>query len=210
MISLPVNTIHASVQSEGAWSGTPTINIRLMPKPDEEPSDVSWPQPDWEFDEKREISLTKLLAKRRGPQTPEFAYIGIATLANLVSNFQQKHVVLLAREPGRHDIEQLVKLLAQTGRRVQIETAGQCRTVVPSAWITLRANPRHEMHPDTIERADEVLVYVRDRADVARAEMIFGGQRRPLWIRPAPSAEPNMYQECLTAAARHFEWRAFR
>lgn len=169
--------------------------------------DGAFPLPDWDFDEANEISQSQMLAKRIGDSTPHFAYIGTTTLATIACSYRERHIVLIGREPNCHDIAPLVKLLLDAGRQVQIETGGRHPVTADRAWVTLRSLPTGIIIPEAASRADEVLACIRSRADLERAEQMFGRRRIPVWLRPSQSAEPGMYRQCFAVATRHLGWR---
>jgi hypothetical protein len=215
MSSLPVNSVTFNIQPDGQWAGVPALMIRLMQNPEiDVPTGKDGPlQPiaDWEYDPSNEISLNKMLGKKF--HGPEFSYVGPSTLAKLALTHHRYHIVIHGPEPASHDLTMLVRDLITGGCRVQIDTTGHVRTDVEGSWTTLRANTMSDwagIHPDTIKRADEILVSIRDSADIRRAKAMFGGLNKPVWLRPAPTAESTIFRQCVEAAAEYRQWRAVK
>jgi organic radical activating enzyme len=210
--TLPVNAIYSSVQLAGHWAGTPALMIRLMTTPDVTP-DESEHDTDWDYDPRNEVSVSRVMAKG-SDASPHFAYVGANTLAATALNHRERHIVFVGREPHCHDLGGVVHLLREAGRQVQVETAGRVKALAADgAWVTLRALPQADwlnIDPATVRRADEILAYVRGRADLERANALFGPLTTPVWLSPARSSEPAVYYQCVSMAARHMGWRALR
>lgn len=219
MTSLPVNAIGSGSQLTGYWTGTPALVIRLMENPEAsvDPSvdRDAWPLTDWDFDPNNEISTSRLLGKS-SQSTPHFAYFGASVLASLALSYREQHIIFVGREPCGHDLSSVIRLLREGGRQVQVETAGHAKQLPPvghAVWVTLRALPMEDwggIDPNVIARADEILVYARTKDDLDRAERLFGKLTTPVWLGPAPCAEPAVYFKCFNVACRHIGWRAFR
>jgi 7-carboxy-7-deazaguanine synthase len=180
-----------------------------------EGSEDAWPLMDWDFDPNNEVSTSRLLA-RSGGSSPHFAFFGPAALTATILSFREQHVLIAGREPCGFDIEPVIRLLRAAGRQVQIETAGNAKRL-PSAqagvWLTLKALPMQDwthIAAPVVSRADEVIIYIRNKRDLDRAEQMFGSLTMPVWLGPAPSAEPSVYAKCFAVATRHLGWRAFR
>lgn len=218
MSILPVNAIFSGVQSDGFWFGTPSLVIQLMDHPLAaiaaiESHDGSYPFPEWDLDPVNEISFDKLLTIRGS--TPKFSYIGSTTLTTLALSFRERHVLIVGRELGLHDIASLAKPLLDAGRTVQIETTAMASAlVIDRSWVTLLTLPSREaatpLQPDNTNRPNEVLACVRWRPDLDRAEAAYANRKMTVWLRPSQHAEAGIYRQCIAVATRHAGWRVIR
>jgi organic radical activating enzyme len=217
MTALPVNALFVGMQPDGWFAGTPSLVIRLMEHPDSptvidgEPLDSCYPLPEWDYDEANEVSLNTLLSRRTNG--PQFASVGIATLSSLAATYRERHVLIIGREPGRHDIAPLIRAFLADGRSVQVETTGSVTVDPAGAWVTLRAMPTRtagSIIPEAVVRSNEVLATVRWKADLDRIELLFANRATPVWLRPSAFAESWVYRQCVAVATRHAGWRVNR
>lgn len=217
MTTLPVNSIFSGMQQDGHWAGTPTLIIQLMEHPlaallTSDSLDGSFPLVEWSLDSANEVSLNKLLA--RHGNSPHFSYVGPTTLAEIARSYRERHILVVAREPGRHDIAALVKPLLAAGRSVQVETTMMTASlVITNLWITLLVLPNtpvDDYRTENAGRPDEVLACIRRRDDLQRTETLFANRKMPVWLRPSPLAEDGIYRQCVAVATRHSGWRVTR
>ena len=217
MTPLPVNALFHGMQPHGAFAGTPSLIIRLMEHPDSttvidgEPVDSCYPLPEWEYDEANEVSLTVMLDRRTSG--PQFASVAPHRLSVLADGYRERHILILGREPGRHDICPLVEAFLARGRTVQIETTGGFKVEAPGAWVSLRALPTRRTDgiiPDAVARANEVLATIRWKTDLDRIELLFSARGTPVWLKPSAFAESWVYRQCVAVATRHTGWRVTR
>src|SRR5690242_8970570 len=115
MSALPVCALYPCVWSDGYWCGTPALVIRLAehpdtppPQDDELPDDLP-PVQRRVYGPDAAVTLNALL--RQGSGSPRYAIVGSATLAATASRYTERHVVISAREPGRHAIDPVVRAL---------------------------------------------------------------------------------------------------
>lgn len=217
MTTLPVNSIASGMQQDGHWAGTPALIIQLMEHPlaaipAAESLDGSFPLVEWSLDPVNEVSLNKLLTRRAN--SPHFSYVGPTTLAEIARSYRERHILIVCREPGRHDIGALVKPMLAAGRSVQVETTMMTASlVIEDLWITLLVLPNtapDDYRPENAGRPDEVLACIRRKIDLERAENQFANRRMPVWLRLSPFAEDGIYRQCLAVATRHAGWRVTR
>lgn len=219
-MTLPVNAIFSGMQPDGYWAGTPALIIHLMqhplaPLPPPESLDGSYPMTEWDIDPANEVSMNKLL-ERRGSNSPHFAYVGASTLASIASSYRERHVLIVGRDPGFHELGPLVKLLVAANRAVQIETTIMAPSlVIPEAWVTLLALPSRtataeNTKPENASRPDEILACIRWKSDLERTELVYGSRKTPVWLRPSSMADDGIYRQCVAVAARHTGWRVMR
>lgn len=222
MATLPVNAIYAGLQPDGHFTGTPALVIQIMDHPraattaPQEGLDGSYPLPEWDLDTANEVSFDKLLIRRGS--SPHFANVGAATLAALAVSYRERHVLIVGRELGHHDIALLARLLLEAGRSVQIETTAMAPSLlIANTWATLLALPSRQVPTSAAEagtglpcRPNEVLASIRWRGDLDRAETSFANRKLPVWLRPSMYAEDGIYRQCLAVATRHPGWRVMR
>lgn len=218
MTALPVNAIYSGMQMDGHWAGTPSLIIQLMEHPlanQLEHLDGSYPVADWDLDYANEISINKLLARRSGASSPHFSHVGPTTLSEIARSYRERHVLIIGREPGRHDVAPVARALLGAGRSVQILTTAMTPTlVIPDIWITLMALPSRtatteDVEPENATRPDEILACVRWRSDIDRAEALYA-RRTAIWLRPSPLADESIRRQCVAVASRHPGWRVMR
>lgn len=217
MSILPVNAVYSGVQTDGHFLGTPALLIQVMDHPlaafAPDNHDGAYPLPQWDLDPAHEISFDKLLTLRG--DSPRFSYVGTQTLSTLALSYRERHVVIVGRELGLHDIAPLVKPLLDAARTVQIETTAMAPSlVIDKAWITLLLLPSRDtaavFHPENASRPNEVLASVRWRSDLDRAEASYANRRATVWLQPSAHAEVGIYRQCLAVATRHPGWRVIR
>lgn len=212
MSELPVNAILPGIHPSGYWAGTPCLNIHLMTPDNAVPPDDT-DDDDWPMQEKNEISFSRLLSKG-ADASPHYSNVGANTLTAIALNRRERHVVIIGRETGCHDLELFIHLLRLGGRQVQLQTTGRGKIAPPDdAWVTLCARPMLDwsvIDTLTAKRANEIVGQVRGRPDLDRFDLAFGNTAAPVWLSPARSAEPAVFYQCVSLAAKHVGWRAFR
>lgn len=218
MPTLPVNAIYSGMQLDGHWTGTPALVVQLMEHPEAdlpqpESLDGSFPLPEWEFDPDNEVSIHKLLDRTKGQSSAHFAQPGLATLLALATSYRERHVLIIARDVGRHEIAPFANRLIMAGRSVQIETTIMRPSLsIAKTWLSLLAMPARigstaAVTSEAKPRPDEIIACIRARADLDRTELAFGDRRIPVWLRPSPFADLGIHRQCITVATRHPGWR---
>lgn len=216
---LPVNAMYSGMQPDGHWAGTPTLVIHLMqqmlaPLPAPESLDGSYPLVEWEIDAANEVSMNRLL-ERRG-SSAHYTNVGAMTLATIAASYRERHVLVVGRDLGQHELAPLVRQLLAAGRTVQVETTTMTPSlVIPGAWLTLLALPSRtataeNTDPQNADRADEILACIRWKADLDRSELVYGRRKAPVWLRPSAFADEGIYRQCVAVASRHAGWRVMR
>ncbi len=217
MSILPVNAIFSGIQTDGYFLGTPSLIIQLMDHPQAaiavpESHDGSYPLPEWDHDPANEISFNRLVSLRGS--SPHFANVGATSLTTLALTFRERHVLIVGRELGLHDIGVLVQLLLDAGRSVQIETTALAPSLaIARTWLTLLMLPskiKEATPPDALSRPNEVLACIRSRTDLDRTEGLYANRKVPVWLRPSQHAEGGIFRQCLAVATRHPGWRVIR
>lgn len=217
MTTIAVNAIHSGMQMDGHWSGTPSLMVQLMDHPTspvpEYYIDTAYPTAGWNYEAANEVSLNKLLNRRTGTQSPHFSIVGPGALAEVISSFRERHIVLFCRDPGKWDLPPLLTLLRAAGRSIQILTTVMLDVDQPGLWVSLVALPDKEPVDLTLSLMarwpSEVLACIRWRSDLERAEALYS-RMGMVWLRPSPLAEDGIYRQCVAVATRHMGWRVTR
>lgn len=169
-----VNEIFATIQGEGAFTGTPSVFIRLQGCP------VHCPWCDtkhtWKLGSPNGKGIDFALGKAdcSGWATVEAADIVEAVKARYA---QVPHVVITGGEPTLFDLSELTTRLIELGRSVQIETSGiEPIRAHEKTWVTL--SPKLGMpsglvpNESALARANEIKMPVGGTADIAALEKI--------------------------------------
>lgn len=159
MQSLLVNEVFETIQGEGAFTGTPSIFIRLQGCP------VGCPwcdtQHTWETLPENEKSVGDILVKVQ--DSPTYFSSSPDKLIGLLGqqNYTAKHVVITGGEPCLFDLDELTSKLHLKGYSTQIETSGtyliKCNS---DTWVTV--SPKINMKAgmpvlkQAMQRANEI------------------------------------------------------
>jgi len=207
---LPVNELFATVQGEGAYTGTPAVFVRLQG------CNVGCPWCDtkhtWTVDPDNAISAEAMLAK--GKDAPGYALLLPAEIVAMVCEHPDRHVVITGGEPCLYDLRELGSLLACAGRTVQVETSGTKRVRVYSdVWVTV--SPKlgmpggNKVIAEALASADEIKMPVGKLADVAALDALLqanpSSRRTRVYLQPL-SQNPKATALCIEAA-RSRGWR---
>lgn len=206
----PVNEVFATVQGEGAYTGTPSVFIRLQA------CDVGCPWCDtkhtWELERMDHVERRAVLLKDERA-TRAWAWFHVEHLLEALAAWPAvRHVVITGGEPCRYDLRPLTSALLATGRTVQIETSGtEPIQVDDGAWVTV--SPKLDMPggkevlPDALARANEVKHPVGRPLDVQRlVERVapHAARNAVFWLQPL-SQSPSATRLCVTESlARGF------
>lgn len=136
MTKYKINEIFESLQGEGAYTGVPSIFVRMQ----ECPVGCPWcdTQHTWGVDPQLQTSSAAVLSK-----SADSAQWFDASAADLLALFTQKgytarHVVITGGEPCMYDLNPVSSLLIEQGYGVQIETSGTFEVQThPDTWVTV-------------------------------------------------------------------------
>ena len=163
-----VNEIFASLQGEGAWTGTPSVFVRLQG------CLVHCPYCDtkhtWKLGEPNGEPLS--FAARKA-DAPRHATCTADELVDFVPSTYPTvpHVVFTGGEPFLFDLTAVSARLIDAGRTVAVETSGtEPARIDARAWVTV--SPKIGMPggravlPEVLARADEIKMAVESRRDI--------------------------------------------
>ncbi|MEM7419441.1 MAG: 7-carboxy-7-deazaguanine synthase QueE [Pseudomonadota bacterium] len=159
MSTLNINEMFETIQGEGAYTGIPSIFVRLQGCP------VGCPWCDtkhtWEIKADLSVSPEDVIAKSSESET----YF-VSNEASLMTLFEQqgyvaKHVVITGGEPCMYDLRPLTNILHQNGYTTQIETSGTFEVLCDErTYVTV--SPKINMKggfdvlTSALERANEI------------------------------------------------------
>jgi len=134
--SYKINEFFETIQGEGAFTGQPSIFIRLQGCP----VACSWcdTKHTWEIDLGQKVKVTDILAKAQ--ESEHWAEFSIAQLLALVveKGYQAKHIVITGGEPCMVDLTPLCLAFEEKGYSCQVETSGTFEiNVSDSCWVTV-------------------------------------------------------------------------
>tara|TARA_B110000881_G_C18601865_1_gene535990 strand:+ start:1225 stop:1914 length:690 start_codon:yes stop_codon:yes gene_type:complete len=138
MITTPykINELFETIQGEGAYTGQPSIFIRLQGCP----VACSWcdTKHTWEIDLDKKITPALMQSKKE--ETEQWAEMSIEQILSLIieQGYQAKHIVITGGEPCMVDLTPLCLGLEGKGFSCQIETSGTFEIHTSSAcWVTV-------------------------------------------------------------------------
>jgi 7-carboxy-7-deazaguanine synthase len=168
----PINEIFVTIQGEGAYSGTPSIFIRIQG------CDVGCPWCDtrhtWELNQK--ITFDSMLDKVEN--SPQYADATLDDLYQYLKNSHIKHVVITGGEPAIYNLIPLGEIIIKLGKTVQIETSGTYPLqITDNIWVTL--SPKIDMPggrkvlSSSLLRANEIKMPVGKIDDIEKLKQLF-------------------------------------
>lgn len=208
----PINEIFATIQGEAAFTGTPSIFIRVQG------CDVgcSWcdTRHTWNIDRTNQIELVTLLTKTHDKHS--WANASIKQITEYIqANYSQiKHVVITGGEPAIYDLHPLCIALEELGKDIQIETSGtEMLRVSDNTWVTL--SPKIDMPggkvvlKECILRANEIKMPVGKNSDIQKLKSFLAtnlvSPNTQVWLQPL-SQSPAATNLCIEQALLN-NWR---
>ena len=205
-----VNEIFASLQGEGAWTGTPSVFVRLQGCLCRCPyCDTKYT---WKLGEANDVTLEEAARKADAP------HHATATAEELVSFILEKfpavrHVVVTGGEPFLFDLTEVSKRLLDAGRTVAVETsATEPARIDARAWVM--ASPKigmpggRKVLTEVLARADEIKMAVEGEKDIEELKnevLPFVSEKALVYVQPV-SQSPSATALCTQAAMRE-GWR---
>lgn len=154
-----INELFETIQGEGAYTGQPSIFVRLQGCP----VGCSWcdTKHTWEVKEELQIPINDLLN-----QTDENEHWSALTPAEIIElikerGFQANHIVITGGEPCMYDLTPLCQTLEEKGFSCQIETSGTFEIVTTDAcWVTvspkIKMRGGYKVLGSALARANEI------------------------------------------------------
>lgn len=201
-----VNEIFPSIQGEGAYTGTPSVFVRLQG------CDVGCPWCDtkhtWDVEPSDIIPSANMIAKTGDAHG--YAVMDQFELFETIRAYRITHIVITGGEPLQHDLNPLIRLLLEAGNTVQLETSGTRPLDVPAGtYITV--SPKIGMpgaadfDPLTLQGASEIKMPIgRDRDLEALLAVLYASPvAEPLVYLQPLSQSPKATDLCVQAAMEH-------
>jgi 7-carboxy-7-deazaguanine synthase len=159
MTKLLVNEVFESIQGEGAFTGVPSIFVRLQGCP----VGCPWCDTKHTWEVKAEMQTSEDIIMRQTAETEGYFASDVESLFGLFAryDYHAKHLVITGGEPCMYDLTTLTSSAIEQGYSVQIETSGtfeiRCHG---DTWVTL--SPKINMkggfaiRDDALVRANEI------------------------------------------------------
>jgi len=131
-----INELFETIQGEGAFTGQPSIFIRLQGCP----VACSWcdTKHTWDINLEDEITSSAMLSKNE--ETQAWSALSVSDIVDvfIAQGFQAKHVVITGGEPAMVDLIPLCLALEEQGFTCQLETSGTFELQVSEkCWVTV-------------------------------------------------------------------------
>ncbi len=159
MGNLAVNELFQTIQGEGAFTGTPSVFIRLQGCP----VGCAWcdTKHTWDVLPDNVVESELILLKQQ--EDPRYFSASSDQLLNIISQqgYTAKHIVITGGEPCMYDLTELCEKAEAKGYQIQIETSGtfaiKCSA---NTWVTVspKINMKggYEVLTSAMLRANEI------------------------------------------------------
>lgn len=172
-----INEIFETIQGEGAFTGVPSVFVRLQGCP----VGCAWcdTRQTWEASPQHQSDLLQVLAKNE--ESPLWANATTKEIVEyIMSQYTAKHVVITGGEPCIFDLLALTQALEEEGFRCQIETSGTFPIKTsPRTWVTvspkINMRGKREILKEALERANEIKHPVATGSDIEALEHLLNG-----------------------------------
>lgn len=154
-----INEFFETIQGEGAFTGQPSIFIRLQGCP----VACSWcdTKHTWEVKDELAIASKDLLAKTE--ETEQWSALTVSQMLELVKQqgYRAKHIVITGGEPCMEDLTPLCEGFENAGYSCQIETSGTFEIqTTKNCWVTVspKVNMKggYKVLKTALHRANEI------------------------------------------------------
>jgi len=154
-----INELFETIQGEGAFTGQPSIFIRLQGCP----VGCSWcdTKHTWEIQLEDKIESTRMISKSQ--ESNEWAALSVEDILTVFTQqqYRAKHVVITGGEPCMVDLRPLCSALEKNGFGCQIETSGTFEIqTTDKCWVTVspKVNMRggYKILSSAMQRANEI------------------------------------------------------
>ena len=135
-VKYKINELFETIQGEGAFTGQPSIFIRLQGCP----VACSWcdTKHTWDINLEDEVNTQAMLTKKEESQT--WSALSVTDVLAVITEqgYQAKHIVITGGEPAMVDLLPLCEALEQQGSSCQLETSGTFEIQVSEkCWVTV-------------------------------------------------------------------------
>ncbi len=154
-----INELFETIQGEGAFTGQPSIFIRLQGCP----VACSWcdTKHTWEINLDQEVPTQQMLNK--SAESEHWSKVNVEQILAIVKaqGYQAKHIVITGGEPCMVDLTPLCAAFEAQGYSCQVETSGTFEVLVSEqCWVTVspKINMRggYEILNSALKRANEI------------------------------------------------------
>ena len=179
-----VNEVFQSIQGEAAFTGSPSLFVRLQGCP----VGCHWCDTKHTWDASGEPSSAEEVLAKTADSAAFFEADDMA-LAEMIAGYPAHlRVVITGGEPCIYDLRGVTSMLIDSGRDVQIETSGAFPIMChPSTWVTV--SPKIGMAggfgllQESLNRANEIKMPVGKVADIERLAGLNVDYRK-VWLQP--------------------------
>jgi len=135
-VKYKINELFETIQGEGAFTGQPSIFIRLQGCP----VACSWcdTKHTWDINLEDEVNISAMLTKKEESQA--WSALSVREILAVITKqgYQAKHIVITGGEPAMVDLLPLCEALEQQGLTCQLETSGTFELQVSEkCWVTV-------------------------------------------------------------------------
>lgn len=205
MTTYPVNEIFETIQGEAAYTGTPSVFLRLQGCP----VGCAWCDTKHTWDVLPSDVIPIATMTNKVEDEPTYSNMTTEDVLRLLNDFKARHIVITGGEPCLYDLTELCDALTLSGYSVQIETSGTHEIKTNDAtWVTV--SPKigmkggYEIVPTAIARANEIKFPIGKQADVDLLQNLIAYYKIkvPVWLQPL-SQSPKATQLCIDKATAH-------
>lgn len=200
-----VNEIFDTVQGEGAYTGTPSVFIRLQGCP----VGCPWCDTKHTWYVNPDDKVHSIVDKTESKST--YAEMSAKAIGDYVKYSPVRHAVLTGGEPCMYDLNPLCAVLFKHGFAVQIETSGTYVIRAPdSVWVTVSPKinmpgGRHVLS-ESLQRANEIKHPVGKQRDVDNLKTVIGDNCKKLVYLQPLSQSHKATELCIQQAGLN-NWR---
>lgn len=175
-----INEVFQSIQGEGAFTGVPSIFIRVQGCP----VGCAWcdTKHTWDIPPEKESAQHEVLLKTS--ESENWFAAQAQQLRQLVQEqgYTAKHIIITGGEPCIYDLRQLSSCFIDDGYSVQIETSGTFGLKThPETWVTvspkIKMKAGYEVRKELVERADEIKHPVAMQKHVEELDELLAGKQ---------------------------------